>query len=102
MLVSSPEQEIKSLVVERTASKPGTPAFTGEVAYGIYRVLILLGSLKFESVTGAHFNPRTHGCRQGDALDIFTLCARRTSLMDCIHERSKVLIKLIGLKRNLA
>jgi hypothetical protein len=59
MLVSSPEQEIKSLL-------RGTPAFIGEVAYmarcAIYRVPILLGSLKFESVAGTHFDPGTH-CR---------------------------------------
>ena len=45
MLMSSPEQEIKSSVVERKQSRPGTPAFIGEVAIRIYRVSILLGNL---------------------------------------------------------
>ena len=56
MLVSSPEQEIKSLFC-------GTPAFIGEVAVKMYRVLILLDSLKFESFTGIDFDPGTHGGR---------------------------------------
>ena len=95
MLLSSPEQEIKSLVC-------GTPAFIGEVAYmagcAIYPVSILLGSLKFESVAGVHFDPRAHRCRKSDSFDVLTLSSGRTGFVDGIHEYGKIIIKLVSLK----
>ena len=76
MLLSSPEQEIKW----RLAG--ATPTFIGEAAYynpGVFSgqdlsSTILLGSFKFESVSGIHFNPRAHRCSKSDALDVLTLC----------------------------
>lgn len=62
---SSPEQEIKWRL-------SATPAFIGEVALKLYRV-ILLDSLEFVSIAGIHFDPRSHGGRKGNALNVLTL-----------------------------